>query len=53
MIDELTKDKLNFGYRECIKYIDKMIDLTEALQATNEQIFLNFLDELNDRSVKY
>lgn len=52
-MDNVTLDQLAFGYNTCLKYVKDIIQMTELLQCTNEQAFINFLDELNEISVKY
>lgn len=50
--DKVRKD-VKFIYDEVIRKVKQTIKLTEKLKMTNEQIFLNFLDDLNDLSIKY
>lgn len=52
-MDELTLKQLQFGYNTCLKYVNDIVELTERMHGTNEQIFINFLDDLNEISIKY
>ena len=50
--DKVRKD-VKFIYDEVIRKVKQTIELTENLKMTNDQFFLNFLDDLNELSIKY
>lgn len=55
MSNKKTKEQLSleYGYRQVLKYVNDIVTATELTQQTNSQAFIDFLDELNEISVKY
>ncbi len=37
----------------CIQFVKEVIEVVEKNDLTNEQVFIDFLDKLNELSVKY
>ena len=52
MKEDQTLKMLKFGYRQVIKYATELIEVTERLGYTNEQVFIDFEDELNELSIR-
>ena len=52
MNEDHTLKMLKFGYRQALKYVKELIEVTEGLGYTNEQAFIDFEDELNELSIR-
>lgn len=52
-INEQVRKEVKFIYDEVIRKVKQTIKLTEEIKMTNDQFFLNFLDDLNELSIKY
>lgn len=52
MKEDQTLKMLKFGYRQSLKYVKELIEVTERLRYTNEQAFIDFEDELNELSIR-
>lgn len=52
MKEDQTLKMLKFGYRQSLKYVKELIEVTERLGYTNKQAFIDFEDELNELSIK-
>lgn len=49
----MDTNRIKYNASQLIEEVDSFIRLVESKDLTNEQWFLNFLDELNELSIKY
>lgn len=52
-INEQVRKEVKVIYDEILRKTRQVIKLTEEIKMTNDQFFLNFLDDLNELSIKY